>query len=83
MGRIERQVYDSAFEKALNALGLDARGVPTSKDWEIDSAVLRTEVRNLRGITTHPQVGVLVDRNDKGLAKVGGLKSIEEVLDVS
>ena len=50
------KVYDQALERALLDLGLDARGVAASYGWQLDSALLRTSLRKLRGICTHPQV---------------------------
>lgn len=50
------QVYDQSFEAILNDLGLDARGVAASEGWEVDGALLRSSIRRLRGICTHPQV---------------------------
>lgn len=76
-----QQVYDQHFEKALLDLGLDARGVAVTENWEADTAVLRTWLRKLRGICTHPQVGQLLNQNDK-LNKPGVLKTIGEVLEV-
>jgi E3 ubiquitin-protein ligase SHPRH len=75
-------VYDQAFERALEELGLDARGVAASTGWALDAGVLRSWVRKLRGITTHPQVGALENRTERLLAKAGALKSIGEVLEV-
>lgn len=51
------QVYDQSFEAILNDLGLDARGVAASEGWEVDGVLLRSSIRRLRGICTHPQVG--------------------------
>ncbi|KAK0200494.1 SNF2 family N-terminal domain-containing protein [Desarmillaria ectypa] len=79
MGRIERHVYDQTLEAVLQELGLDARGVAASSGWETDGTVLRSSLRRLRGICTHPQVGQLQRQNDK-LFKPGALKTIEEVL---
>ncbi|KAG7442066.1 uncharacterized protein BT62DRAFT_982607 [Guyanagaster necrorhizus] len=79
MGRIERHVYDQTLEAILQELGLDARGVAASAGWETDGTVLRSSLRRLRGICTHPQVGQLQRQNDK-LFKPGALKTIEEVL---
>ena len=53
-----------------------------NEDWEVDTAVLRTWLRKLRGICTHPQVGQLQQHADK-LHKPGVLKSIGEVLEVN
>jgi len=50
------QVYDQSLERALLELGLDARGVAATEGWEVDSALLRSLLRRLRGICTHPQV---------------------------
>lgn len=69
------------LERALNELGLDARGIAASEGWEIDVSLLRSWLRKLRGITTHPQVGQLLHPADK-LNKPGILKSIHEVLEV-
>ncbi|KAH8101241.1 SNF2 family N-terminal domain-containing protein [Cristinia sonorae] len=80
LGKVERHVYDHNFEKALLDLGLDARGVAVTEDWEVDTTVLRTWLRKLRGICTHPQVGQLQNQADK-LHKPGVLKSIGEVLE--
>jgi E3 ubiquitin-protein ligase SHPRH len=81
LGRIERQVYEQELEKALDELGLDANGIAATEGWVVDTTVLRSWVRKLRGITTHPQVGSLTDRTERLLSKAGGLKSITEVLD--
>lgn len=50
-------------------------------DWEVDTADLRTWLRKLRGLCTHPQVGQLLNAGDR-LHKPGVLKSMEEVLEV-
>ena len=73
------QVYDQNLETALLELGLDARGVAVSENWQIDTGLLRTWLRKLRGICTHPQVGQL-QNSDKN--KSGALKTIGEVLEV-
>jgi E3 ubiquitin-protein ligase SHPRH len=65
------------MERALLALGFDARGV-TVDERLLDPVLLRSWIRKLRGICTHPQVGQLQSSTEKGT-----LKSIEEVLDVS
>lgn len=80
---IGRQVYDQALEDVLNELGLDARGVAASNGWDVDGSLLRSSIRRLRGICTHPQVGQLQrqNQNDK-LFKPGALKTIEDVLQV-
>lgn len=63
-------------------LGLDERGVAASTGWQVDVNILRTWLRKLRGICTHPQVGQLAKQNDR-LAKAGSaLKTISEVLEV-
>ncbi|KAK7680847.1 hypothetical protein QCA50_016157 [Cerrena zonata] len=80
LGKVERHVYFQHFEKALLDLGLDARGVAVTDDWEADTAVLRTWLRKLRGICTHPQVGQLSNQTDK-ISKPGVLKTIGEVLE--
>jgi hypothetical protein len=51
-------VYDQTLEAALLDLGLDARGVATSEGWQVDAPLLRSLLRRLRGICTHPQVSV-------------------------
>ncbi|KAK7460694.1 hypothetical protein VKT23_009409 [Stygiomarasmius scandens] len=80
MGRVERHVYDQTLEEVLLELGLDARGVAASQGWEIDGALLRSSIRKLRGICTHPQVGQLFRQNEKS-NKPGTLKSMAEVLE--
>ncbi|KAI0035543.1 SNF2 family N-terminal domain-containing protein [Vararia minispora EC-137] len=80
LGRVERHVYDQQMEKCLQELGLDARGVPATENWEIDTALLRTWLRGLRMICTHPQVGQLNKASDK-TNKPGVLKSMSDVLD--
>ncbi|KAJ3770452.1 SNF2 family N-terminal domain-containing protein [Lentinula raphanica] len=79
MGRVERLVYDQAFETILNELGLDARGVATIEGWEVDGALLRSSIRRLRGICTHPQVGLVLGPNER-LYKPGALKTMADVL---
>jgi E3 ubiquitin-protein ligase SHPRH len=74
-------VYDQNVEEALLELGYDARGVAAVEGWQVDSSLLRTWIRKLRGICTHPQVGQLLNQSDK-LHKNGVLKSISEVLEV-
>lgn len=75
-------MYDQAYENALLELGLDARGVAVTERWEVDTAVLRSWLRKLRMICTHPQVGQLQSHADR-LHKPGVLKTIGEVLGVS
>ena len=65
------------MEQALLALGFDARGV-TVDEKLLDPVLLRSWIRKLRGISTHPQVGQIQNSADKK----GTFKSIEEVLDV-
>jgi hypothetical protein len=50
------KVYDQHLEEALRQLGLDAHGVALSEGWEVDAPLLRSLLRRLRGICTHPQV---------------------------
>ena len=66
------------MEQALLALGFDARGVTVDERF-LDPVLLRSWIRKLRGICTHPQVGQLQSSTEKK----GTFKSIEEVLDVS
>jgi E3 ubiquitin-protein ligase SHPRH len=68
------------LEKALLQLGLDARGVTTSQNGEVDTTALRTWLRNLRQICTHPQVGRLQKPGDK-LLKSGALKTMKQILE--
>ncbi|KAG6852711.1 hypothetical protein C0991_009638 [Blastosporella zonata] len=79
LGPVEKHVYDQALEAALQDLGLDARGVAGSDGWQIDGTVLRSAIRRLRGICTHPQVGQLQRPGDK-LFKPGRVKTIGDVL---
>ena len=74
------QVYDEALEKALFRLGLDPRGVTTALSSEVDTTLLRTWLRKLRQICTHPQVGQLQKQGDK-LFKSGVLKTMRQVLE--
>ncbi|OJT14448.1 hypothetical protein TRAPUB_9026 [Trametes pubescens] len=82
LGRVERHVYDQNLDAALLDLGLDARGVAATENWEVDVQKLRHWLRKLRGICTHPQVGQLMAHGggDK-LHKPGVLKSMAEVLE--
>ncbi len=75
------QVYDQNFEHALLELGLDARGVAVSENWQVDTGTLRYWLRKLRGICTHPQVGQL--QNQDKLHKPGVLKTMADVLEVT
>lgn len=52
-------MYDQALEAILLELGLDARGVAGSSGWQLDGNLLRSSLRRLRGICTHPQVSRL------------------------
>jgi E3 ubiquitin-protein ligase SHPRH len=74
------QVYDESLESALLQLGLDARGVVTLQNREVDTGLLRTWLRKLRQICTHPQVGQLQRPGDK-LYKPGVLKTMGQVLE--
>ncbi|KAJ7132049.1 SNF2 family N-terminal domain-containing protein [Mycena epipterygia] len=77
MGPVERHVYDENLESILLELGLDARGVDVrGENREPDGTLLRSLLRRLRAICTHPQVGQLGDK----LFKSGALKSMEQVL---
>jgi E3 ubiquitin-protein ligase SHPRH len=66
------------MEQAILALGFDARGVSVDERL-LDPVLLRSWIRKLRGICTHPQVGQLQNSTEKK----GTFKSIEEVLEVS
>ncbi|KAI0706718.1 SNF2 family N-terminal domain-containing protein [Cerioporus squamosus] len=81
LGRVERHVYDQTLDAALLDLGLDARGVAATENWEADVAKLRYWLRRLRGLCTHPQVGQLAVNAVDKLHKPGVLKSMAEVLD--
>ncbi|KAH6907324.1 SNF2 family N-terminal domain-containing protein [Coprinopsis sp. MPI-PUGE-AT-0042] len=78
LGRVERHVYDQTLEQILLELGLDSRGVAATEGWEVDANLLRTSIRRLRGICTHPQVGQL-QRNGENYKK-GALKTMDAVL---
>jgi len=80
LGRIEQHVYDQNLESVLLELGLDARGVAATENWEVDGGLLRASIRKLRGICTHPQVGQLQRRGD--VVKRGALKTMDAVLEV-
>ncbi|KAF8624317.1 hypothetical protein AX15_005947 [Amanita polypyramis BW_CC] len=79
LGMVERHIYNQAFEAVLLEIGLDARGVATSSGWDVDANVLRSAMRRLRGICTHPQVGQLQRHND-GIYKPGTVKTMTDVL---
>ena len=68
------------MEKALLHLGLDARGVIASRNGEVDTTTLRTWLRRLRQICTHPQVGQLQKHGDKS-SKSGVLKTMRQILE--
>jgi E3 ubiquitin-protein ligase SHPRH len=72
------QVYDENLEKALLNLGLDTHGVATSQNGDVDAALLRTWLRKLRQICTHPQVGQLQKPGDKS-SRV--LKTMGQILE--
>lgn len=77
-------MYEQGLEEALQALHVDARGVAAEEGWQADVTVLRSWLRRLRGICTHPQVGQLARQVDR-LAKSGGqsnLRTITEVFEV-
>ncbi|TBU46840.1 SNF2 family N-terminal domain-containing protein [Dichomitus squalens] len=81
LGRVERHFYDQTLDAALLDLGLDARGVAATENWEVDVAKLRHWLRRLRGLCTHPQVGQLAVNAVDKLHKPGVLKSMAEVLE--
>ncbi|KAJ3508855.1 hypothetical protein NLJ89_g5529 [Agrocybe chaxingu] len=81
LGKVERHVYDKNLEAILLELGLDARGVAASNGWAVNSNLLRTSIRRLRGFCTHPQVGQLQRKGD-GVFKPGALKTMDAVLQV-
>ena len=81
LGRVERHFYDQTLDAALLDLGLDARGVAATENWEVDVAKLRYWIRRLRGLCTHPQVGQLAVNAVDKLHKPGVLKSMAEVLE--
>ncbi|KAJ3562251.1 hypothetical protein NP233_g9694 [Leucocoprinus birnbaumii] len=80
IGPIEREVYDQMLQNMLNELGLDAHGVAASAGWQVDATYLRSSLRRLRALCTHPQVGQLQRQGDKPI-KPGAVKSMEEVLE--
>ncbi|KAF8512949.1 SNF2 family N-terminal domain-containing protein [Hysterangium stoloniferum] len=76
LGRVEKHIYDQTLQDALDELGVDARGVTISGGWEIDTNLLRTWLRKLRQICTHPQVGNLQRKANKATT----IKTMQEVL---
>ncbi|KAF5351852.1 hypothetical protein D9756_007728 [Leucocoprinus leucothites] len=80
LGPIEREVYDQMLQNMLNELGLDAHGVAASAGWQVDATYLRSSLRRLRALCTHPQVGQLQRQGDKPI-RPGALKTMEEVLE--
>ncbi|KAI0641041.1 SNF2 family N-terminal domain-containing protein [Trametes meyenii] len=81
LGPVQRHVYDQQLDAALLDLGLDARGVAATENWEVDVWKLRSWLRKLRGICTHPQVGQLAAHGADKLHKPGVLKTMTEVLE--
>ncbi|KAI9435845.1 SNF2 family N-terminal domain-containing protein [Lactarius indigo] len=79
LGRVERHVYDQNWENALLELSLDARGITTSQMPEVNTTLLRSWLRKLRQICTHPQIGQLQRPGDKAY-KPGVLKTMGQVL---
>lgn len=77
---ISFQIYHENIEKALAELSLDARGVIASQNGEVNTALLRTWLRKLRQICTHPQVGQLQKSGDR-LYRPGVLKTMKQVLE--
>jgi E3 ubiquitin-protein ligase SHPRH len=62
---------------------MDIRGVARTNGWQLDVGLLRSWIRRLRGICTHPLVGQLTARQVDDLRKPGALKTIGEVLEAS
>ncbi|KAF7317918.1 SNF2 family helicase [Mycena kentingensis (nom. inval.)] len=79
MGVVERSVYDNELEALLLQLGLDARGVDVRGEEarDPDAGLLRSAIRRLRAICTHPQVGQL---GNKVFKTGGALKTMDQVL---
>ncbi|CAK5267784.1 unnamed protein product [Mycena citricolor] len=77
MGRVERHVYDRNLESILLELGLDARGVDVRGEQRTpDPVILRSLLRKLRAICTHPQIGQLgVNKIFKPSSRTGGPRS--------
>ncbi|KZS95380.1 hypothetical protein SISNIDRAFT_408473 [Sistotremastrum niveocremeum HHB9708] len=80
MGKVERHVYNEHLRQALAELGLNHDGKPLFEGWQVDVGLLRTWIRKLRALATHPQVGQLLGRDRIGYDG-GNLKSISQVLD--
>ncbi|KAG9045395.1 hypothetical protein FS837_006386 [Tulasnella sp. UAMH 9824] len=51
LGLIERHFYDYTLNESLSALGLDARGVSTSIDSELNGTLLRSVISKLRMVS--------------------------------
>ncbi|KAA1466872.1 hypothetical protein DENSPDRAFT_831779 [Dentipellis sp. KUC8613] len=79
LGRVEQHVYDENIENALRELGLDARGVAASENWQMDATLLRSWLLKLRQICTHPQVGQLLKQGER--TSKGALKTMSQVLE--
>ncbi|KAH9916397.1 SNF2 family N-terminal domain-containing protein [Epithele typhae] len=80
-GRVQRHMYDQTLEGALLDLGLDARGVAATENWEADVSKLRFWLRRLREWCTHPQIGQLLNNGAaRKLNQPGVLKTMTEVL---
>lgn len=75
---IEAAFYRDVWAAALEALGMDADGAPTSETWQLDPPALRAQLLRLRQACTHPQVAARA--GGAGVAAVANLRSIDHVL---
>lgn len=75
---IEAAFYRDVWSAALEALGMDADGAPTSETWQLDPPALRAQLLRLRQACTHPHVASRMSGGTVG--SVTNLRSIDHVL---
>ena len=82
---VETAFYKDVWHASLAALELDTDGAPLSEAWELDTAVLRTQLQRLRQACTHQHVALRGGHTLGGGDGAGGagavnLRSIDHVL---
>ncbi|RKF56708.1 putative ATP-dependent helicase [Erysiphe neolycopersici] len=78
---VEEQNYLELFKEMCNEVGLDDKGRPLNKGWEIENycEIMRRWLCRLRQTVLHPQIG---SKNRKALGhRDGSLRTIDQVLD--
>ena len=74
---IEAAFYADVWRDALDAMGLNEKGQPTSSDWQPNLAEMRNQLLLLRQACTHPQVAV---QFRGGMVGNHALRSLDDVL---